>query len=49
MKLTPYSQNAFTPIPSKFTLFRRTCVIWQVIKFIMINIRMTILIIKSHH
>ena len=49
MKLTPYSQNSFTPIPTKFTIFRRTCVLWQIIKFVMINIRMTLLIIKSHH
>lgn len=49
MKITPYSQNDFTPIPTKFTLFKRTCVLWQIVKFIMINIRMTVLILKSHH
>jgi len=49
MKLTPYAQNDFTPLPSKFTLFKRTCVLWQIVKFLMINIRMTILILKSHH
>lgn len=48
-KITPYSQNDFTPIPTGFTLFKRTCVVWQFIKFILINIRMTLLILKSHH
>jgi len=49
MKVKPYTQNSFTPIPSAFTKFRRTCVIWQFFRFIVINIKMTILILKSHH
>jgi len=49
MKLKPYSQNDYTPVPSPFTKFMRTCVIWQFFKFIYINIKMTVLILKSHH
>ncbi|MBE0491852.1 MAG: hypothetical protein IBX44_06335 [Sulfurospirillum sp.] len=49
MKLTPYSQNAYTPVPSGFTKFRRNCVPWQIVRFIAINIKMTMLILKSHH
>ena len=49
MKIKPYSQNDFTPIPSAFTKFRRNCVIWQFFRFIVINIKMTVLILKSHH
>jgi len=49
MKIKPYSQNAYTPVPSAFTKFMRTCVIWQIVRFIYINIKMTVLILKSHH
>lgn len=34
--------------PSKFTLFMRTFFVWQFYRFVMINIRMTFMILKSH-
>ncbi|WP_331774081.1 hypothetical protein [Sulfurospirillum sp. 1612] len=49
MKITPYSQNDFTPIPTKFTKFRRNCVLWQIVRFLVINFKMTVLLLKSHH
>jgi hypothetical protein len=27
----------------------RTCIIWQAIQFVIVNIKMTVLILKSHH
>jgi len=48
-KIEQYTQNDFTPVPSKFTVWRRTCVIWQFIQFLIVNFRMTVLILKSHH
>lgn len=48
-KIEQYTQNDFTPIPNKFTVFMRTCIIWQIIQFAWINIKMTVLILKSHH
>jgi len=48
-KIDQYTQNDFTPVPSKFTVFRRTCVIWQAIQFLIVNAKMTVLILKSHH
>ena len=48
-KIDQYTQNDFTPVPSKFTVWRRTCVIWQFIQFLAVNFRMTVLILKSHH
>jgi hypothetical protein len=48
-KIEQYTQNDFTPVPSKFTVFRRTCVLWQMVQFVVINIKMTVLIVKSHH
>jgi hypothetical protein len=47
--IEPYSAQAGTMIPTPFRKFLRTCVIWQLIRFIAINIKMTILILKSHH
>ncbi len=47
--IEPYSAQAGTMIPLGFQKFLRTCIIWQFIRFIAINIRMTILILKSHH
>jgi len=37
-----------TMIPGKFARFLRTCVIWQFIRFIVINIKMIIVVGKSH-
>ncbi len=48
-KIEQYTQNDYTPVPGKFTVFMRTCIIWQIIQFIVINIKMTVLILKSHH
>ena len=45
----PYSPQFGTMIPLGFRKFLRTCVIWQLIRFIAINIKMTVLILKSHH
>jgi hypothetical protein len=48
-KIEQYTQNDYTPVPSKFTVFRRTCVLWQLVQFAVINVKMTVLILKSHH
>lgn len=35
-------------IPGKMARFLRNCVIWQLIRFIIINIKMIIVVGKSH-
>ena len=45
----PYEQAYFPPVPSKFTKFMRTCVLWQFIRFLKFNLMITKLLIKSHH
>ena len=45
----PYTPQFGTMIPSSGQKFMRTCVIWQLVRFVAINIKMTILILKSHH
>ena len=37
-----------TMIPGKFARFLRTCVIWQFIRFLVLNIKMIIVVGKSH-
>ncbi len=48
-KIEQYTQNDYTPVPGKFTIFMRTCIVWQFIQFLWINLKMTVLILKSHH
>ena len=44
----PYEEAFYAPKPTGFTKFLRTCVIWQFVKFIEINIKMTFMLLKSH-
>lgn len=44
-----YTPQSGTMIPGSFQKFLRTCVIYQLVRFIAINIKMTVLIVKSHH
>jgi len=43
-----YSQNFTTMTPGPFAKFMRTCVIFQAIRFVIINIKMIIVVGKSH-
>ena len=47
-RVKPYEQNFTTMVPTGFVKFFRTCVIWQFIRFIAINIKMLIVVGKSH-
>ena len=44
----PYEQAFFSATPTETTKFFRTCLPWQMVRFIVINIKMTIVILKSH-
>lgn len=44
----PYDQNFTTMVPTGMVKFFRTCVIWQAIRFVMINIKMLVVVSKSH-
>jgi hypothetical protein len=37
-----------TMIPGKFARSMRTCLIWQFIRFVIINIKMIVVVGKSH-
>jgi len=44
-----YTPQAGTMIPLGSQKFLRTCFVWQLIRFAIINVKMTKLILKSHH
>jgi len=46
--IKPYDDNFTTMVPTGFVKFFRTCVIWQAIRFLHINIKMLIVVSKSH-
>ena len=45
----PYQQAYYPPAPTGFTRFMRTCLLWQLYRFLVINIKMLKLLSKSHH
>ncbi len=47
--IDPYSQEFETMVPTGMVKFFRTCVIWQFIRFVIINIKMLVVVQKSHH
>ena len=42
------SQFTQTMIPGKFAKMMRTCVLWQLVRFAALNIKMLIVVSKSH-
>jgi hypothetical protein len=44
----PYEQAYFPPVPTPFTKFMRNCVVWQLLRFAVINIKMIIVVVRSH-
>lgn len=45
----PYQQAYYPPTPTGMTRFMRTCFIWQLYRFAVINLKMFKLMAKSHH
>lgn len=43
-----YEPSFETMVPTPFVKFMRTCLIWQFIRFIIINIKMILVVRKSH-
>jgi hypothetical protein len=46
--IQPYSREFFAPRPSALTLFFRTFVPWQLVRFVWINVKMIRMIGKAH-
>lgn len=47
-KLKLYSPQYFAMKPTRVTLFFRTFVPWQLVRFLAVNLQMTRMILKSH-
>ena len=45
----PYRQDYYPPIPTGFTKYRRTSIIWQFFRLIAINVRILKVMAKSAH
>lgn len=45
----PYQQAYYPPAPTPLTLYMRTSIVWQVFRFMVINLKILLLMSKSHH
>lgn len=45
----PYQQAYYPPTPTGLTRYMRTSLIWQSIRFVVINLKILKLMTKSHH
>jgi hypothetical protein len=45
----PYQQAYYPPKPTGLTCFMRTCILWQILRFALINLKIIKLMAKSHH
>lgn len=44
----PYEQAYYPPIPTRFTTYLRTSLLWQILRFLVINFKMLVLVKRSH-
>jgi hypothetical protein len=42
-------ESFYATKPTRFTVFMRTCLPWQLWRFAMINLKMVRIIFRSHH
>jgi len=45
----PYQQAYYPPVPTGFTRYMRSSVVWQFWRFIVINLKIFKLMFRSHH
>lgn len=45
----PYQQAYYPPVPTGFTRYMRTSLLWQFVRFWVINLKILKLLTKSHH
>ena len=45
----PYQQAYYPPIPTQWTRYMRTSLLWQLYRFAVINFKMLKLMARSHH
>ncbi len=47
--IKPYEPSYNTMVPTPIVQFFRTCILWQIVRFIVINLKMIRVVQKSHH
>ncbi|MEI7677362.1 MAG: hypothetical protein WCJ03_11325 [Bacteroidales bacterium] len=47
-KTTPYSAISYATEPTRMTKFWRTCIIYQAIRFVVLNLRIMRIVIGGH-
>lgn len=47
-KFVPYSEISFVTVPGKTTKFFRKFILWQVYRFIVLNLKMMRIVIGGH-
>lgn len=45
----PYRQDYYPPIPTGFTKYRRNSIVWQIFRFIAINVKILKVMTNSIH
>ncbi len=45
----PYQQAYYPPVPTGITRYLRTSVVWQLFRFVVINLKMLKLMSRAHH
>lgn len=45
----PYQQAYYPPVPTGITRYLRTSVVWQLYRFVIINLKMMKLMTRSYH
>ena len=45
----PYQQAYYPPLPTPATLYLRNSLVWQAVRFIVINLKMLKLMARSQH
>ncbi len=43
-----YTPDKYSPMPTKFTKFWRTCIPYQAIRFIVLNLKILKIVVKGH-
>ncbi len=47
-KARAYYDEAYPPVPTKFTSFWRRCLLWQIVRFIVLNLKIMRIIVGGH-
>lgn len=47
-KFIPYSENSFATVPGKATKFFRKFWIWQIYRFIVLNLKIMRIVVRGH-